>query len=375
MQFFLKNNINKAKINPILYNNVSILKKNEIGNVLISSFNFEKTIKVFEKFNLKYSPYPFANCFCVEVKLNDLAKLSQEKSIKYIDPCVKVFAEQKQQDSTRLLNLTEDAFKGQGQTICFIDTGIFPHFDFVFPFNRIVKFVDFVNRNTTPYDDNGHGTFVAGIASGSGCLNLNNIGFAPKANIIALKALGENGSSDSNLILDAMQWVYENHKQYKISVVCMSFGADIINSNDPLSRGAEALWKCGITVVAAAGNSGPERETIKSPGNNPHIITVGGYDENKNEIADFSSRGPTIFGFKPDLVAPAVDVIACSNTLTPYTTMSGTSVSTPIVAGICADLKSKFPNIKNTQIKQFLMNNCQRLTGDRNVEGSGLLQF
>ena len=365
---------NIAKINPILRKNVSILKNNENCNVLVSSFDFEKTKKIFEKLNLNYSPYPFANCFCVEVKLNDLARLSQEKTIKYIDPCVKVFAEQKQQDSVNLTNLTENTFCGQEQTICFIDTGIFPHFDFVFPVNRIIKFVDFVNQSPTPYDDNGHGTFVAGIACGSGCLSKTNIGFAPKANIVALKALGENGSSDSNLILDAMQWVYENHKKYKISVVCMSFGADIINNNDPLSRGAEALWKRGIVVVAAAGNSGPEPGTIKSPGNNPHIITVGGFDENKMEIADFSSRGPTIFGYKPDLVAPAVDVVACSN-VEPYTTMSGTSVATPIIAGICADLKSKYPSIKNTQIKQFIMANCQPLTGNKNNEGAGVLKF
>lgn len=365
---------NCSKINPILLKQVFVQDIKQTQNVFVSCFDFYKTQQVFESLKIKYRAYNFANCFYVNVSINELQQISQIKWIRYIDPCVKVFAEQKQQNSINLDGLTQKQHLGNGQTICFIDTGIFPHFDFLFPCCRIVKFVDFVNNKTSPYDDNGHGTFVAGIACGNGTLNKQNQGFAPNANIIALKALGNSGTSDSNVILDAMQWVYENYKKYKISVVCMSFGADILNTSDPLSRGAEALWRCGLTVVAAAGNSGPAERTIKSPGNNPNIITVGGIDENSMQIADFSSRGPTIFGFKPDLVAPAVDVVSCGN-IEPYTTMSGTSVATPIVAGICADIKAKYPNINNNQIKQFLMMNCTPITGDKNQEGAGFLKF
>ena len=367
--------INRAKINPSLFKSVQIASENFKQDVLVSSFNFSRTCGFFDRNKIHYTAYPFANCFCVNAALKDVAAISQEKSVRYIDPCVKVFAEQKQQDSVNLKNLTEGTHLGDGQTICFIDTGIFPHFDFLFPRSRIVKFVDLINHLPEPYDDNGHGTFVAGIACGNGVLNKANLGFAPKANIVAVKALKNDGTSDSNVILDAMQWVYENHKKFNISIVCMSFGADVLNGSDPLSRGAEALWKKGLTVVAAAGNSGPEAGTIKSPGNNPNIITVGGLDESSMNVADFSSRGPTIFGFKPDLVAPAVDVIACASGNEPYTTMSGTSVATPIVAGVCADLKSRFPAIKNNQIKQLLLNNCVKITGDPNSEGAGFLKF
>ena len=201
------------------------------------------------------------------------------------------------------------------------------------------------------------------------------MGFSPLSNIISIKALGEKGSSNSNVILDAMQWVYENHKALNISVVCMSFGADVDVNLDPLSRGAEVLWKRGITVVAAAGNSGPNKQTIKSPGNNPYIITVGGLDTNSLKVADFSSRGPTIYGHKPDLLAPAVDITSCQNSTTPYTKMSGTSVATPIVAGICANIKSRFNDITNDQIKKFLLSHCTKITGDRDTEGAGYLNF
>lgn len=366
--------INKSKINPLLIDNVSILTRKQTKNVIVSVFDFVKAEHSFNQQKLQFKPYPFANCFCMCVNYNEMAKLSNESYVKYIDPCVKVCAEQKQQDNMNLSALTQQKHLGKGTTICFIDTGIFPHFDFLFPQNRIIKFIDFVNHNNIPYDDNGHGTFVAGIACGNGNLNKQNIGFAPKANIVAIKALSSAGTSDSNIILDAMQWVYENYKQYNISIVCMSFGADFANSSDPLSRGADALWRKGLTIVAAAGNSGPNERTIKSPGNNPNIITVGGLDETSMQVADFSSRGPTTFGYKPDLIAPAVDVVSCALN-DPYTTMSGTSVATPIIAGICADLKSMYPQISNYQIKNFLLKNCVKLTGDPNSEGAGFLKF
>jgi len=274
-----------------------------------------------------------------------------------------------------LSNLTENKFFGKGVTICFIDTGIFPHFDFVFPKNKIIKFIDLINNKNEPYDDNGHGTFVAGICSGNGIFSCSRKGVATDANIISIKALKSSGESNSNVILDAMQWVYENYKKYKISIVCMSFGADFLDKHDPLSKGAQALWNLGITVVAAAGNSGPKENTIKSPGTNPNIITVGALDISKLSVAKFSSRGPTIYGNKPDLLAPATNLISCNNLSLPYTQMSGTSVATPIVAGVCAIIKQKHPHFTNNQIKKHLLSHCIPITYNINIEGHGYLKF
>ena len=114
----------------------------------------------------------------------------------------------------------------------------------------------------------------------------------------------------------------DNRKKYNIKVVCMSFGSMVLSSNDPLITGAEVLWNNGITVVAAAGNSGPESQTIKSPGASSKIITVGAINDNRkngkyNEdnfvIADFSSRGPILDNYKPDLVVPGVDIMGGCN--------------------------------------------------------------
>ena len=367
--------MNKNKISNTLLSDVKVLNTKNFKNVFIFSENFNKTKKFLDNFNYSYIPYRFAKCFFLSADSDDISILSHQNDISFITSCVEVQTQSNEQDFINLSTLTENKFFGQGQTICFIDTGIHPHLDFVLPKTKIIKFIDLINKTETPYDDNGHGTFVAGVACGNGIFSHSNIGIATRANIISIKALGKNGDSNSNVILDAMQWVYENHKAYNIGVVCMSFGAESGENFDPLSQGAEALWKAGITVVAAAGNSGPKENTIKSPGNNPHIITVGALDITNLQVADFSSRGPTIYGHKPDLLAPAVDVISCNNKFLPYTKMSGTSVATPIVAGVCAIIKSKYPQMTNTDIKKFLLSHCKKITGNIDLEGAGFLKF
>lgn len=367
--------MNKNKISQELLSKVSILKNQDRKKVFISSSNFIKTKKFLDKNKYSYTPYRFAGCFCLNADSDDIEIFSNQEDIALVFSNAYVQTMNAEQDLLNVSKLTEDKYYGQGQTICFIDTGIHPHFDFIFPHSRVLKFVDFINGEQHAYDDNGHGTFVSGVACGSGIFNNNQSGFAKCSNIISLKALGKNGDSNSNVILDAMQWIFEHHKVYNISVVCMSFGADCLNDVDPLSKGAEALWKAGITVVAAAGNSGPKNNTIKSPGNNPCIITVGALDVSSNNVADFSSRGPTIYGHKPDLLAPAVNIVSCSNKKLPYTTMSGTSVATPIIAGICAIIKSKYPKMTNNQIKDFLLSHCEKITGNIDIEGAGYLKF
>ena len=367
--------MNKNKISPNLLNKVSVLGAGKTDTIILSCNNFSKTKEFLRVNKYYYVPYRFNNCLMLNADREDLNILSNQEFVDYIYPNDIVNIERVENEIIHSNEFTENKFLGQNQTICFIDTGIYPHLDFVMPKNRILKFIDLINKENAPYDDNGHGTFVAGIASGAGIFNKEFMGFSPLSNIISIKALGEKGSSNSNVILDAMQWVYENHKALNISVVCMSFGADVDVNLDPLSSGAEALWKRGITVVAAAGNSGPNKQTIKSPGNNPYIITVGGLDTNSLKVADFSSRGPTIYGHKPDLLAPAVNITSCQNSTPPYTNMSGTSVATPIVAGICANIKSRWNNITNVQIKKFLLSHCTKITGDIDTEGAGYLNF
>ncbi|MBP3620019.1 MAG: S8 family peptidase [Clostridia bacterium] len=324
--------------------------------------------------------YPFINAFFCKASKKEILVLSNVRQVEFISTLAKVSSLMFL--SRKILQTEGIGLYGKNVGVAFIDTGISCHCDFMLGKNRICEFKDFIGDKNIPYDDNGHGTFVAGVCSGSGCLsNFKFSGIAPQSNIFALKALDGKGEATANKIIDAMSFVFDNHKKLGIKVVCMSFGSEPLGHNDPIMLGAEALWKDGVVVVAAAGNSGPEHQTIKSPGISPRIITVGGIDDNRDneksfnrnsfEIADFSSRGPAFRSIKPDLVAPSVDIVSCGVSKN-YTTLSGTSVATPMIAGLCCLLCEKYPEIKPEQVKRLLLESCQSLGFERNFEGYGL---
>lgn len=367
------------KFHKNLLNKVNTLSNNTYKCV-VSSSNFKSTKSSLIKLNIPYTEYPFTNSFYVETSSSNLQKLSDLESVKYLSGTTKVStAINKSKQFLNIENLTESKYFGTDITVAFIDTGISPHLDFLIPKNRIIEFKDLINNQTYPYDDNGHGTFVASICGGSGKRSNDDFaGIAPNINIVSIKALDKKGETDSNKILEGMQYVYENAKRLNIKIVCMSFGADSLGNNDPLQKGALALWNKGIVVVAAAGNSGPNEHTIKSPGTAPKIITVGGLDISNEDIkvADFSSRGPVPMRFKPDLVAPSVNIIGANiKPNQPYIKMSGTSVATPIVAGICAIMLEKNKNLTPDRLKFLLISKCKSINKDKNSEGFGYIKF
>lgn len=325
--------------------------------------------------------FPFVQILYVKGAPDTIFALSRHDNVKFVSSLSHVSA--LVNVSKKALNF-KDNLTGKGVTIAYIDTGIFPHVDFVLGNNRILKFVDLIGNSEVAYDDNGHGTFVSGVGSGSGLLSGHKYkGFAPDSGIISIKALNRNGEASASKILEAMQWIYSNHKQFNIKVVCMSFGSEPLGFNDPIMQGAEMLWKSGVLVVAAAGNSGPDYETVKSPGISPKIVTVGGINDNRTveddisdkmfEIASFSSRGPALRRHKPDLVAPGVDIVSCSRDEKGYTKLSGTSVSTPMIAGISACAFERNPNLTPDQVKKRLLWACRPITYNKNFEGFGLL--
>src|SRR6185295_17402415 len=133
------------------------------------------------------------------------------------------------------------------------------------------------------------------------------------ARIISIKAFGEDGSGTYATVIRAIDWVVTNRLAYGIRVLNLSLGAPAQSRywDDPLNKAVMKAWQAGIVVVASAGNSGPQPQTVGVPGNVPYVITVGAMTDNytaskaDDRLASFSSTGPTFEGFvKPDLVAP-----------------------------------------------------------------------
>lgn len=338
---------------------------------------------VLENYGLIKYELPFLNALCVEIPEEKEQTIKTNKRVAMMSEDIGVSKLSTGQTTQALSSFRRRrnyySGEGKGVTIAIIDTGVSPHYDLIKPFNRILYFKDFVNRKTLPYDDDGHGTHVAGIALGNGYSSGKHKGTAPGAALVSLKALDEEGNGNASDILAAMQWIYDNHRRYNIRVVNLSLG--VIPSNhsqiDPLVLGANALVCAGICVVAAAGNSGPDRETITSPGISPLVMTVGSYDDdNKNSVPDFSSRGPTISGLpKPDVLAPGVDIISLSSQNPKgYIGQTGTSMSAPFVSGLAADYCSIHPDAHPLEVKKALLRCAHPIKkADRYTQGYGLL--
>ncbi|TJX13143.1 peptidase S8 [Tissierella creatinini] len=277
-------------------------------------------------------------------------------------------------------------YEGKGIGVAVIDTGVASHDDLIKPQNRVVAFKDFVNGKTEAYDDNGHGTHVAGIIAGNGySSNGKYKGLAPSATIVAIKCLDKNGGGSVSDIISALSYVIEIKDKYNIKIINLSLGtpSNISPDKDPLVRAVENCVDAGLVVVTAAGNSGPGIKTILSPGVSKKVITVGAVDDkrtidiNDDTIASFSSRGPTAEGIqKPDLVAPGVNINSLSNTeLNGYSSLSGTSMATPLVSGSLALLFNRYGDLSPQEYKEKLTDACLMLKDPKESQGAGMLDL
>jgi serine protease AprX len=317
---------------------------------------------------------------------------------------------------------TQLSIKGAGVGVAVIDSGITSwHDDLTYlgtssvvrtkANQRVVAFADFVNGRTSTYDDNGHGSHVAGTIAGSGYDSSGaRAGIAPEAHLVGLKVLDENGRGVISDVIAAFEWAIANKNAYNIRVANVSVGAAVTESywTDPLTLAAKRAVDAGIVVVAAAGNQGRNRlgqsqyGGITAPGNAPWVITVGAYSHegtlrrNDDVVAAYSSRGPSAIDFeaKPDVVAPGTGVVSLSDPASllystksanllsgtrdlsykPYLSLSGTSMAAPVVSGTIALMMQANPSLTPNMAKAILQFTAQRSDGDDALtQGAGFV--
>lgn len=213
---------------------------------------------------------------------------------------------------------------GKGVTVAVVDSGLWEHESLIRDTsgkNRLLGRYDALTDvvDSEVVDESGHGTHMTSIIAHSGQTIKDGRptgtfkGVAPDAGLVAVKVLDREGFAHVLEIVRAIQWVVDNREKYNIRVLNLSFAQQPRWPywDDPVDQAAMRAWAEGIAVVAAAGNDGPDVETIGSPGNLPYVITVGAVTDSwtpetrdDDYVPDFSSRGPTPSGHvKPDVVA------------------------------------------------------------------------
>lgn len=290
---------------------------------------------------------------------------------------------------------------GSGIGVCIVDTGIDANHPDLEHAN-IVSWIDLISGSDSPYDDEGHGTAMAGIIVSKGGLN----GVSPGVDLLIAKAISDDGSGTDDIIADAVDW-------------CVGEGADIISlslggsqgfgsgffTTDQLEEAVIEAIDSGVFVIAAAGNDGEDDDgDVESPGSVEDVICVGAVTRTGNAWSG-SSEGDNNGRLwpnpilprqdpdkKPEIVAPGheVPILMASSTGsgTWWGWSSGTSAATAWVAGSIAIFLEANPEMKRggtdggssavSELKTMISENSEMKEGQENhddIYGYGLLRI
>lgn len=303
-------------------------------------------------------------------------------------------------------------YTGAGVVVAVIDTGVnYNHVDVAdhlwdggseFPHHGY----DVKNHDNDPMDDHGHGSHCSGTVCGDGTAG-SQTGMAPNATLMCVKCLDATGNGGAQSISEGIQWAVE----HGCDLFSMSLG--LPNSSIPdrtlLRHTCEAALDAGVVAAIAAGNEGsqtwqyPIPNNVRVPGSCPPpymdevqgqnpggqtcSVCIGAVDYNDN-AAYFTSRGPVTWQntefadyaynpgiglIRPDVCAPGVDIKSLNyQTNTGYTSMSGTSMATPCVAGCMALMLCKDINLTPSEVCRILEETAVPLAqGKSNTYGFG----
>lgn len=315
--------------------------------------------------------YSIIPSISAELPVKAIEALQKNPKVRIIEPVVTAYAigtyEEELSETWGMARIGEGVAQttngalGSGVKVAIIDSGIdytHPEFDGIYAGGY-----DFVNNDNDPMDIDGHGTHVAGTVAaakdGSGV-----VGAAPSVELYALKAL-EGGSGGFDDIVAALDW-------------CVVKGIDITNNSygsstdpgDTVEAAFDAAYNKGVLHIAAAGNEGTppgKGDTVGYPAKYSSVVAVAASNVSDSR-ARFSSTGPDV-----DLIAPGEGILS-TYIGGQYATMSGTSMASPHVAGVAAQVLGVNPSFSPDQIKQKLIDTAEDLGLPYEHQGHGLVR-
>ncbi|MFC0679388.1 S8 family serine peptidase [Lysobacter korlensis] len=249
------------------------------------------------------------------------------------------------------------------------------------------------NTDTT----SGHGTHVAGTVGGTGEASINDKrrprahdGIAPASKMVGI------GAGEGLSILYALMgfdYALANREKYSIDIITNSWGSSnsVYDPSNPINKASYEAYRQGMVVAFAAGNDGPDENTLNPYAIVPWVINVGSGTKSK-DLSNFSSRGVEGDFYKHiDVVAPGSSITstrapntvigALGPVIDPnnptytqyYHTISGTSMATPFVAGTAALLLEANPDLSPDQIEDILMRTASPMNFPYHVVGGGYI--
>jgi len=340
---------------------------------------------------------PSINCISANLTDNAIDRLLEYPEIDYI-----IF------DSYALLCgssvsasngvLFQEKYKltGKGIGVGLIDSGTYPHPDLMNSTSRIDNFIDLINNLKYPYDDNGHGTFMAGIICGNGKSSKGMYrGVAEDSHIFSIKCFNSIGKGYISDILYALETLINNSKEYNLKTLCLPF--ELTDNNYFILSMFQNLFKRAVdnnmVIVVPSGTNGNEQSSMRGIATLENCITVGGIDtRGSQKVYEYSSSGPCGKLDKPDLVAACVDICSLnSNTQyiserngiklytqaleKPYTNFTGTSCSAAYVCGLCALLFENNNNLTYKDVVSLIKVSCEMLPILKRLQGMGTINL
>jgi serine protease AprX len=311
--------------------------------------------------------------------------------------------------NTKLLEMWQHGFTGQGVDVALIDSGVAPVDGLAMQvINGPDLSFDSQAENLTNVDTYGHGTHMAGLIAGRDSsiapgkededVDKRFVGAAPGARIVSLKVAASDGATDVSQVIAAIDWVVQHRASdgLNIRVLNLSFGTDGTQSylEDPLAYAVEVAWLRGIVVVVSAGNSGFGTAQLNNPAYDPYVIAVGaddtrGTDDPKDDVIPaWQTRGNATR--HPDLVAPGKSLISLRDPgsfvdeanpgarvgSTRFFRGSGSSQAAAIVSGAAATVLEQHPELTPDQVKALLMTTSVPLpNADPVAQGAGLINL
>lgn len=235
--------------------------------------------------------------------------------------------------------------------IAVIDTGVdYRHGSLA---SNMTPGYDFAGNDADPMDETGsknpgHGTHCAGIIGANGVVDGGTVGMSPEVTMMALRFLDKNGSGDLNNGIKAIDYAIEK----KVDIISASWGAAVSRQMaKPLIEAVERAGKAGITFVVAAANDGKNNDSYEVyPANagfpNTIVVAASGSSDAKPSWSNYgrarvhvSSPGEGILSTLPG---------------DKYGNLSGTSMATPLVAGLVGFLKAQDPTLNSVQLRALL---------------------